>query len=57
MTDIIIIAVLVCITAGIIFYLRREKKKGVTCVGCPYARQCAKKHGACSCGHAEKKKD
>jgi len=50
MTDIILILVLLAIAGGIVFYLVREKKRGVTCVGCPYAKQCAKKHGAqCGC--------
>ncbi len=46
--NVIIIAVVVLIAAGIVFYLIREKKKGVTCVGCPYAKECAKrKQGGC----------
>lgn len=60
MKDILLIFLLLCIAAAIIFYLVREKKRGVQCVGCPYARECAKKRAAqqkqakvstpCSCG-------
>lgn len=58
MTDLIVIAILLCIVGGIVFYLWREKKRGVTCVGCPYAKACAKKHNSCggSCRHTEKQK-
>ncbi len=55
MTDIILIIILLGIAAAIVFYLVREKKRGVTCVGCPHAKQCAKaKSGGCS-GHNMKK--
>ncbi len=43
MVDIIIIAVVLCIVGAVSLYLYREKKKGVTCIGCPYAKECAKK--------------
>ena len=60
MVDILIIFLLAVIAAAIVIYLVREKKRGVTCVGCPYAKQCAKKRNGCcgrpsSCGHGEKK--
>lgn len=53
MVDFILVVVLVAIIGGIIFYLYRAKKRGETCVGCPYAKQCG---GKCSGGchsHAE----
>ena len=57
MTDIILIIVLLGIAAAIVFYLVREKKRGVTCVGCPHAKQCAKaKSGGCGCSGAKEKK-
>lgn len=43
--DIIIIAILVLIAVGICFYIRKEKKKGSKCIGCPYGSQCS---GKCS---------
>ena len=49
MLDLIIILILAVIAGGIVFYLVREKKRGVTCVGCPHAKACAKrKSGGCS---------
>ena len=56
MIDIVIIAVLVIIVAGIGFYLYRQKKNGAVCIGCPHAKECAKKHsGSCTCGEHKKK--
>ncbi len=55
MIDLILIIILLGIAAAIVFYLIREKKHGVTCVGCPHAKQCTKaKSGGCS-GHDMKK--
>ena len=61
MIDFLLILVLLAIASAIVFYLYREKKRGVTCVGCPHARQCAKmksgQHtcgGKCSCDHTAK---
>lgn len=50
MANFIIVVVLLCIVAGIIFYLCRAKKRGETCIGCPYAKQCGGK-----CGGSEEK--
>ena len=43
MENVIIIAVLVLITAGIVGYLSRAKKRGETCIGCPYSKECGGK--------------
>ncbi len=53
MENFIVIGILAIIIGGIIFYLIREKKKGVKCVGCPHAKQCAGKCGGCN--HTENK--
>ena len=56
MINIVIIAVLVLIAAGVGFYLYRAKKSGAACVGCPHGKECAKKcSGGCNCGQEEKK--
>lgn len=47
MENYIAVGIILVIIGAIIFYLIREKKKGVTCVGCPYAKQCS---GKCSGG-------
>ncbi len=39
-TDFIIIAILLCIIGGVVFYLYRAKKRGKACIGCPYSGQC-----------------
>lgn len=50
MIDLLLILILLAIVGGIVFYLRRAKKSGAACVGCPHAKQCAKsKGGQCSC--------
>ena len=43
MEDVIVILILVAIVAGITGYLVRAKKRGETCIGCPYAKQCGGK--------------
>ncbi len=52
MENVIVILILVAIAAGIICYLVSAKKRGETCIGCPYAKQCGTKCGG-SC--ADKK--
>ncbi len=50
MENLIIVGILMLIVGGAVFYLVGEKKKGVKCIGCPYAKQCGKK-----CGNAGKR--
>ena len=45
MDDVIVVLILLAIVAGILWYLFRAKKRGQTCIGCPYANQCADKRG------------
>ncbi|MBR2453599.1 MAG: FeoB-associated Cys-rich membrane protein [Clostridia bacterium] len=45
MENYIVIGILAVITAGIVVYLIRAKKRGQKCVGCPYAKGCS---GGCS---------
>ncbi len=42
MTDWILIGILLLIPAGAVLYLKRAKKCGQKCIGCPYANQCKK---------------
>ena len=55
MKDAIVILILVAIAAAIIWYLVRAKKRGETCIGCPYAKQCGGKsckgEGTCCGSH------
>ena len=58
MINILLIAVILCIAGGAVLYLYKAKKRGETCIGCPYAKQCARQHnGSCGChGNAENRK-
>lgn len=40
MTDMIIIIVLVIILGGALAVMRKEKSKGINCIGCPDAAVC-----------------
>lgn len=55
MEDVVVILILAAILAAILWYLIRRKKRGETCIGCPYAKQCG---GKCAGGcQGEEKKD
>jgi len=51
MTDVVIILILAVILGSAICYMKKEKKKGkgVTCIGCPDAENCAKRRNGESC--------
>lgn len=40
MENAIVIIILSAVTGFILRYLRKEKKHGKKCIGCPYAKQC-----------------
>jgi len=42
-SDVIIIVVLAVILGGALWYMKKEKNKGVNCIGCPDAGTCKKK--------------
>lgn len=52
MANIILTAVILLIVGSAAAYIRKEKKRGVKCVGCPDAMVCAGKCSGCSgnCG-------
>ncbi len=41
--DVIIIVVLAIILGGALWYIKKEKHRGVNCIGCPDAGTCNKK--------------
>lgn len=47
LVDIIVVIVVLAIIGAAVMYIRKEKKRGVRCVGCPSAGQCS---GHCSGG-------
>lgn len=53
MADMIVIAILLILVGSAVAYIRKEKKRGAVCIGCPHAGACAKRHqGGCS-GHTD----
>jgi len=40
MENAIVVAILLALVGGIVLYLVRAKKRGESCIGCPYAKQC-----------------
>ena len=49
MADLLIVAILACILGVAIGYIIKEKKKGVKCIGCPFAESCAKRNQSSKC--------
>ncbi len=48
MENVIVVILLAAIVGGIVWYLIKSKKRGETCIGCPYAKQCGGKcNGGC----------
>ena len=48
MVDYIVMLIIALAVAAAMLYIRSQKKKGVTCIGCPHAGTCAKKReGGC----------
>ena len=49
--DLLLIAIIGGIVGLAVWFIVRSKKKGVQCIGCPDAKNCASKGcGSCSCG-------
>ncbi|MBR5245828.1 MAG: FeoB-associated Cys-rich membrane protein [Clostridia bacterium] len=51
MENVVVVAILVLIVCCAIAYIVKAKKKGVKCVGCPYAETCGKEN--CSCNNSQ----
>lgn len=51
MENFIVAGVVLIIVGTAIFYIRKEKKKGVKCIGCPMAGKCPSQNG----GHCSSK--
>ena len=48
MDNILVIATVALIVCLAIFYIRKEKRRGVQCVGCPDSKTCSGQCGSCS---------
>ncbi|MBO5245900.1 MAG: FeoB-associated Cys-rich membrane protein [Eubacterium sp.] len=51
MENVIVVAVLLLLVGGAIWYIRKEKKRGVRCIGCPAAGHCTRSQ--CEGAHEE----
>ena len=52
MDNIIVIAVVALIVSLAAWYIQKEKRRGVQCVGCPDSKTCGGNCGSCGgCGH------
>ena len=49
MSDFIVAGIIVLIVVAALLYIRKEKKKGVKCIGCPFASTCASKNNQNNC--------
>ena len=45
MVDVVLVLIIVVIVGGALAYIRKEKKRGVKCVGCPSGSTCGGKCG------------
>lgn len=54
--DIMIVVVLALILGASLLYMRKEKKRGVKCIGCPDADVCAKRQRGEVCKSADSNK-
>lgn len=52
MENYIVIAVLALIIGGAVFYVLKQRKKGVKCIGCPNGDNCS--GDCCSCNTNKK---
>ena len=53
MMNILVAGMILVIFGAAVTYIYKEKKRGVTCIGCPNAAACAANRGGvteCSCG-------
>ena len=48
MDNLVIIATVLLIVGCAILYIRKEKKKGVKCIGCPDSKTCSGHCAGCS---------
>lgn len=59
MADFIVAAIVLIMIAAAVVYMRKAKKSGVKCIGCPSGGECSRKHSGnsgCGCGcHADTK--
>lgn len=59
MANVIVSLVVVAIVGAAVFYIVKEKKKGVKCIGCPDGATCSGSCGSCNgaCSAGQKNND
>ena len=56
MENIAIVVILLVIVGAVVWYLYKAKKRGETCIDCPYAKQCKGKcNGSCNSAKTDNK--
>lgn len=48
MINVVLVLVIIAIVGGALIYIRKEKKRGVQCVGCPHGGSCGGKCSSCN---------
>ncbi len=48
MIDFVIVGIVLLILVAAVVYIRKEKRKGIQCIGCPDAPRCASGGGNCT---------
>ncbi len=51
MENIVAIAALLAMLGVAVGYIVGEKRKGHKCIGCPYAKECARRNNGAGCGN------
>ena len=54
--DYLIIGIIIVILGLAVLYIRKARKKGIKCIGCPDGAKCAGRCAGCSghcCGHEQ----
>lgn len=50
MIDLIIVLIVIAVLGMAIAYIRKAKKSGAKCIGCPAAGECKRNEKNCDCG-------
>lgn len=46
--DYVVLGIILLILGSVFWYIRKAKKKGIKCIGCPYRESCSGNCGNCS---------
>ena len=58
MVDLIVVGIVLTLVFAASYYIYKQRKNGVTCIGCASASVCLKRdRGGCGCGCGEREGD